>query len=402
VFDERNTSGFGVDGQGPLVAIYTGHGHGKQTQDLAFSRDKGRTWTKYAGNPVIDIGHQDFRDPKVFWHPGTHRWVMVVALAADKRLRFYGSPDLKNWELLSEFGPAGVVDKPNWECPDLFELPIENEPGRSRWVLEADMGNGSVAGGSGGEYFTGTFDGTTFVPDSTASQWVDFGRDFYAPVSWSNIPESDGRRIWIGWMNNWETCLNPTSPWRSAMSIPREVTLRRIDGTLRLCQRPVREVETLRSPATTLRDVTVTDDGGVPVRDVQGQQLDIEIVLEPGTAKRCGLHVLAGNDRSTEIGYDAAERSIYVDRRHSGNVTFHPAFAGRHAGPLAPDEAGRVRLRILVDACSVEVFGGQGETVITDLVFPDSAGTDVKLFAVGGECRVVQLTIHPLRRVWSP
>ena len=229
VIDWKNTSGFGRDGKPPMVAIYTGHGLGKQTQDLAYSNDRGRTWTKYEGNPVIDLNEADFRDPKVFWHEPTSKWVMVVSMATAKYVQFYGSKDLKTWEHLSNFGPAGVRDKPNWECPDLFELPIEGEPGKTRWVLEVDMGNGSIAGGSGGEYFVGTFDGVTFQCDHDIgkSQWVDFGRDFYAPVSWSDIPESDGRRIWLSWMNNWETNLVPTSPWRSAMSIPRTLSLRR-------------------------------------------------------------------------------------------------------------------------------------------------------------------------------
>ena len=122
-----------------MVAIYTGHGLGKQTQDIAYSNDRGRTWTKYVGNPVIDINESDFRDPKVFWHESTEKWVMVVSMANAKYIQFYGSKDLKNWNHLSDFGPAGVKNKPNWECPDLFELPIVNEPGKTRWVLEVDM-----------------------------------------------------------------------------------------------------------------------------------------------------------------------------------------------------------------------------------------------------------------------
>ncbi len=152
VVDTGNSSGFGTGDRSPLVAIFTGHSQDRQTQDLAFSNDLGRTWTKYAGNPVLDIGEKDFRDPKVFWFEPTKRWVMVVSLAVQKKVQFYESTDLKHWKLLSEFGPAGVPSKLNWECPDLFELPIEGEPGKTRWVLEADMGNGAIAGGSGGEY----------------------------------------------------------------------------------------------------------------------------------------------------------------------------------------------------------------------------------------------------------
>jgi fructan beta-fructosidase len=399
VVDWRNSSGFGRNGEPPLVAIYTGHGHGRQTQDLAYSTDRGRSWTRYDGNPVLDIGESEFRDPKVFWHEPAGRWVMVVSLAVQKRLQFYGSPDLKNWTLLSEFGPAGVSDKPNWECPDLFELPIENEPGATRWVLEADMGSGSIAGGSGGEYFTGRFlDTGAFEADSIASRWVDYGRDFYAPVSWSDIPESDGRRIWIGWMNNWQTNLIPTYPWRSAMSIPRELTLRRIDGEIRLCQRPVRELETLRGNRRTIRNLAVRD--AAVSLGVKGQQLDIIAEFDIGTAREFGLRVLKGAEEQTAIGFDASAKSLYVDRTRSGIVDFHEKFPGRHAGPLIP-ENGRIRLRILVDRSSVEVFGNHGETAITDLVFPAESSDAIELFAIGGECTLVTFDAWPLQSVWK-
>lgn len=397
VADHANTSGFGTGDAPPLVAIYTGHGHGRQTQDLAYSNDQGRTWTKYAGNPVLDLALADFRDPKVFWHESTGRWVMVVSLAADRRVQFYGSPNLREWTLLSEFGPAGTPNKPNWECPDLFELPIENAAGETAWVLEADMGGGSIAGGSGGEYFVGDFDGERFTPISTESQWVDYGRDFYAPVSWNDVP--DGRRLWIGWMNNWETALNPTYPWRSAMSIPRELTLRRDDDErIVLCQRPVRELQSLRRTSVEV-DPTTLDDESKPLA-VRGQQLELFVEFEPGSAERFGIRVLKSGDQFTEIGCDAAAGAVYVDRTASGDVAWHAAFAGRHVGPLAAEEDGRVQLHVLVDSCSVEVFVGDGRTVLTDLVFPKSGADAVELFAVGGDCRVTRCEAHRLGSVW--
>ncbi len=398
VVDTGNSSGFGTGDRSPLVAIFTGHGQDRQTQDLAFSNDLGRTWTKYAGNPVLDVGEKDFRDPKVFWYDPTKRWVMVVSLAVQKKVQFYESTDLKHWKLLSEFGPAGVPNKLNWECPDLFELPIEGEPGKTRWVLEADMGNGAIAGGSGGEYFTGEFDGRRFVADSTTSQWVDFGRDFYAPVSWSDIPASDGRRIWIGWMNNWETCLNPTYPWRSAMSIPRELKLRRIDGKLRLCQQPVRELQQLRDKMVEVKDRKLTSES--MSIDFQGQQFEIVLEIQPESATEFGIRVLKGNEEQTVVGYSTKSGSMYVDRTKSGNVSFHPAFAGKHAGPLEPNAQGNIRLQILVDASSVEVFGNSGETVITDLVFPDPSSNGLELFSEGGTCRIVSCKIYGLKSVW--
>lgn len=260
------------------------------------------------------------------------------------------------------------------------------------------MGSGAIAGGSGGEYFVGAFDGTKFVPDVPGSQWVDYGRDFYAPISWSDIPASDGRRLWIGWMNNWETCLNPTSPWRSAMSIPRELTLRRVNGAIRLCQAPVRELETLRQDG---RPIEAQAIGETPVPlNIQGQQQEFVLEFEPGDAAEFGIRVLKKGDQQTVIGYDVKSRALYVDRTKSGNVSFHRAFPGRHPGPLTPDAKGRIRMRVLVDSCSVEVFGNDGETVITDLVFPDEDAVQAELFARGGKCRITQGKVYKLNSVW--
>ena len=244
---------------------------------------------------MLDLGLADFRDPKVFRHEPTDCWIMVVSLAKEKRVQFYASENLKDWTLLSTFGPAGVPEKPNWECPDLFPLAIEGEPGAVRWVLESDIGNGAIAGGSGGEYFVGDFDGTRFVADSPESQWIDFGRDFYAPVSWSGIPEGDGRRIWIAWMNNWETANVPTHPWHGSMSLPRELSLRRTPDGLRLVQRPIRELESLRREHVRLEDRMLSL-GAVAV-PIGGQQLEIVAEFESVDADAFGLRVLKRSRR---------------------------------------------------------------------------------------------------------
>ena len=186
VVDWNNTSGFcqpvGAD-RSCLVAIYTGHSPGKQTQNLAYSNDRGRTWIKYAANPVVDLGLKDFRDPKVFWHAPTSRWVMATVLADQHKVRFFASPDLKRWQMLSDFGPAGATGGV-WECPDLFPLPVDNNSNEIRWVLDVDINPGGVAGGSGGQYFVGSFDGTRFLNENPSSTtlWVDYGKDFYATI----------------------------------------------------------------------------------------------------------------------------------------------------------------------------------------------------------------------------
>ena len=406
VVDHANSSGFGINDQPPMVAIYTGHGKGKQVQNIAFSNDHGRTWTLYKSNPVLDINQKDFRDPKVFWHKQTNRWVMVVSLAVEKVLVFYTSDDLKEWKEVSRFGPAGVDSKPNWECPDIFELPVDNEDGKTLWVLEADMGSGSIAGGSGGEYFVGRFDGTQFEKIQDA-KWVDFGRDFYAPISWSDIPESDGRRIWLGWFNNWETCLVPTSPWRSCMSVPRTLSPRAIpsgkNGTTEyvMIQRPVKELQGL---VVDSRRLNTKDAAWPPVTVVKSGDLDdtvfeIDTVLTPGTARSVGLRIRTKEDEYTEIGYDRKHNSVYVDRTRSGNVEFHPAFAGRHNAPTRVIN-GAVKLRILVDRSTIEVFINDGEAVISDRIFPTSQQPSIEVFA-GDDSASLEATLHVLKSIWK-
>ncbi|HTV03090.1 MAG TPA: glycoside hydrolase family 32 protein, partial [Luteitalea sp.] len=256
VVDHQNTSGLcrgKGDDRSCLVAIYTGHGQGKQTQNLAVSQDRGRSWSKFAGNPVIDLGLKDFRDPKVFWYGPARRWVMVTVLPDQHKVRFFGSPDLKQWEALSDFGPAGATGGV-WECPDLFEVPIEHEPGRTRWVLDVDLNPGAVAGGSGGQYFVGTFDGTRFVSDTPAAdvRWADYGKDFYASLSFSDLPSSDRGPIWMGWASNWQYANDePNETFRGAQSLPRRLSLRRTPDGLRLVQQPAAGLGALFDSDTT-------------------------------------------------------------------------------------------------------------------------------------------------------
>ena len=236
VVADPNTSGLCVAAPDCLVAIYTAHTPASQTQHIAFSNDRGRTWTKYSGNPVIDLGLKDFRDPKVFRY-GSH-WVMVVALPLDHKVRFFSSSNLKNWTPLSDFGPAGATGGV-WECPDLFPL-------GQKWVLSVNINPGAPNGGSGDQYFVGDFDGRRFsnanAVDTTL--WADWGKDFYASTSFSDVP---GRRIWIAWFSNWLYAREePTAPFRGMMTIPRTLGLRQTNNGLRLTQTPVAELDQLR------------------------------------------------------------------------------------------------------------------------------------------------------------
>jgi levanase len=736
VVDKKNTSGFGTRAKPAMVAAYTSWDPvtGIQAQSLAYSTDRGRTWTKYEGNPVLDRGSREFRDPKVFWYEEGGYWVMAVVLAVEHKVQFYRSDDLTSWTHLSDFGPANAVGGV-WEMPDLFELPVDGRRKDTKWVLVVNLNPGAIAGGSGAQYFIGDFDGTRFTaenvvtenppppgtvfedfeeptyapgwtttgtafgtgpargtlpgqmevsgyqghglvnsfvdfdnaqgtltspaftitqdyinflvgggahqwspeagdgtppagtvfadfegdfdgwtasgnafgdgpedgnapcqggvtgyvgdgmansfhngtsdpcnpppdsgtgalvsPDFTITEdyinflvgggphantavrlfvdgvpepvrstsgnesgtlrqanwdvsqlvgqtahieildgnsggwghvmadhfvfsdraaqprstetsvnlvvdgevvrnasgaeserldwvdwdvrdligeqaqiqivdrnsggwghiladhimfsdqparsmlerydWLDYGKDFYAALSFENVPGD--KRLAIAWMNNWQYAgATPTSPWRGSMSLPREYALETIDGEVRLVQQPAQQVRSLRGGGATYRlnkRVIRTGVTNLPDR-ADGTLLEIEAEFEFGTADEFGLHVRGGDGQRTVIGYDVDAQELFVDRTASGLVGFHPAFPGVHAGPLTVED-GRVRMKIYVDRSSVEVFGGEGQTVITDLVFPDLTSDEVSLYAEGGDVTVRSLSIRPLRSIW--
>jgi len=408
VVDWKNTSGFGKGNKPPLVAIYTGHREGRQDQRLAYSNDRGRSWSKFAGNPVLDLKMADFRDPKVFWHEGKSHWVMTVALPAEKKVHFYASPDLKAWRYVGEFGPAGATDGA-WECPDLFPLPVDG--GGTRWVLIVNINPGGPAGGSGCQYFVGEFDGEKFTPDhviladeparpaSEDALWADFGPDFYAAVSWSDVPRDDGRRIWIGWMSNWTYANDvPTSPWRSAMTIPRELRLAKTSAGLRLRQKPVKELDSLHGKASSFERGTLAEaNAWVARQDVHSGPLELSFTLENGDGLS-GVKFYSGKEQATIVAVDRQAGRVLVDRTKSGKIDFHPRFAAKHSAPLFQKD-GPVKLRIIVDTSSAEVFVNDGEQVLTSLIFPAPAGSSLEFFGTA-QPTISALELWLLRRAW--
>jgi fructan beta-fructosidase len=399
VLDVRNTSGFGTDDIQPLVAIFTScpHGGGRQVQSLAFSTDRGRTWTKYIDNPVLSAEVDDFRDPKVFWDAVRDRWLMVIALPVERRIRFYASSNLRQWVHLSDFGPAGATQGV-WECPDLFALPVEGDPHRQVWVLLVSLNPGGPAGGSGTQWFLGDFDGTTFTPLSSDApedpsvEWLDHGADCYAAVTFNDVPA--GRRVALGWMSNWEYARDlPTTGWKGAMTIPRELSLRTGPGGIRLCSSPVEQLSTMRgSPVVSLIDVDVdVDRVGVVGVDASGTALDIELVFEP-TSGTSGLDVRVGEGERTRIGYAAETGVLFIDRtRAHSNALAGLQTIQKVSVPLL---AGAVHLRVILDSCSVEVFAQDGSHVLTDLIFPSATSTGMALFSEGS-ARIRALTVWP-------
>ena len=558
VIDWKNTSGFGKDGKPPMIAIYTGHHTDKKRQDqrIAYSTDKGRTWTKYAKNPVIDIEYADFRDPKVFWHEPSSQWVMIVTLSSEKKLRLYGSPNWKDWTKLSDFGPHGSTNGV-WECPDLFPLPVEgtSEP---KWVIILNIGGGAPAGGSGCQYFVGDFDGKTFtlhepsqpnpqpafVPtgevfadfengfgdwtvegeafgtapaigavngqqtvtgfagkafansfhggdktigklssrefeiehdaisfligggahhtntcmnlivdgavvrtakgsedeqlkwkgwevadlngkkarleildrwtsgwghinvdqilfsdqlaraSKTPALWADFGRDFYAAVSWSDIPKEDGRRIWLGWMSNWQYAQDvPTSPWRSAMTVARTLSLRQIDGAYRLLQKPVRELKRIRGEGKVLENPSV--EAAIElVRSLNTELLDIELTLD--AKKVTKIFLSKPNSGTAMIKVDAMTGELGFYRSQFGETNFSRHFPGMHTAPLRAVD-NQVTLRLLIDRSSIEIFANDGESVITGLFFAKPGAMQIDF----GEGAIDHMAAYPLQRIWQ-
>lgn len=405
VVDKNNTSGFQTGKEKPLVAIYTQDREGHQVQSIAYSNDKGRTWTKYAGNPVIpNPGKKDFRDPKVFWYEKEKKWVMV--LAAGDRILIYTSKNLKQWTYASEFGQDQGSHGGVWECPDLFELPVDGNPNQKKWVMQVSVGNGAVSGGSGMQYFVGDFDGTHFKNENPPNKvlWTDYGRDFYAAVSWSDIPSTDSRRLWLGWMSNWQYANDvPTSPWRSATSIPRELKLKAFTEGVRVVQTPVKELETIRGTSKKWKNLTISPASHNVLAGQSGDAYEInaEFKVSPGSAAEFGFKVRTGENQFTKVGYDRRNAKLFVDRSESGNDTFNPAFnTGKETAPLKPVN-GKVKLRIFVDRSSVEVFGNDGKQVITDIILPDRSSKGLELYAANGGVKVKSLTIHPLKKVWG-
>ena len=417
VVDERRSAGFGEsDAPPPLVAVYTGcrrRPEGGQAQELAFSTDRGRTWTKHAGNPVLDLGLRDFRDPKVFWHAPSARWVMAVVVPDDRRVQFHGSSDLKRWTKLGEFG-APFEGEGIWECPDLIPLQVPGEG--TRWLFKVDVFGGHPSGGTGARIFFGDFDGARFTPEPEPQpQWADFGADFYAALSWANLQARPAAQaapgeeaIWIAWMNchRYARAL-PTAPWRGAMTVPRALSARRIDGRLRLLQQPVAALQALRGPAWELPACEVGE-GGCTLSAPAGfdaTAFELEFAIEATTADACALVLRAGQGsgagaQATRVGYDARRGTVFVDRSRAGFAPpGDPLFAGRREAPCpVPAPGAPLRLRVFVDACSVEVFVGEGELTLTEQILPDAHSLGLRWESPGGTTRLLAGRAYPIRR----
>lgn len=390
VVDKDNTAGFGA---GAVIAFYTSASD-RQVQSMAYSLDNGKTFKKYARNPILTSTQRDFRDPKVIWHEDTKKWIMVLAVGQE--MEIYSSADLKNWTLESKFGEGQGAHGGVWECPDLFELPVEGTE-LKKWVLVCNLNPGGPFGGSATQYFVGTFDGKRFVNESPAvTKWMDWGKDHYATVTWSDAP--DNRHIAIAWMSNWQYANDvPTSQYRSPNSVPRDLSLFTVDGETYLQSAPSPELLKLRD-VSKKRSFKVN--GTRIIKDmIAGNEgaYEIELTIENQHADIIGFRLYNDKGEEVDIQYDMKEKKFSMDRRKSGDVGFNENFPMLTWTAI---ESGKdeLKLRLFVDKSSVEAFGDGGRFVMTNQVFPSEPYTHIDFYSKGGAYKVDSFVIYKLKK----
>lgn len=381
VVDVNNTSGFGINGKAPLVAIFTHHNSKTekeridfQTQSIAYSNDNGKTWTKYSGNPVLkNPGIADFRDPKVMWHTATQKWIMT--LATKDCVTFYSSPDLKAWTKESSFGKDVGAHGGVWECPDLIEMELNGE---KKWVLLVSINPGAPNGGSATQYFVGEFNGHTFSSAQKDTRWVDYGPDNYAGVTWSNTGK---QKLFIGWMSNWNYAQQlPTTSWRNAMTIVRELHLIKQGNEIYLASLPVGSLKQYEVQQAALKNITVKDRAAV-IAKTGILHFPARFALNATAAES---FVLRFYNKSTgeelRIGYDQQLNQYFIDRSRSGIVNFYQGFAGKNTAPRISKNK-QLSMVLLFDVSSVELFADDGLSVMTSLFYPTEQYTHVELLS---------------------
>ena len=354
IVDKDNTTGFG---RNAVVAMYTSAG-AAQTQSIAYSADGGQTFTKYAGNPVITYNAPDFRDPKVFWHEQTRKWIVVLAVGQE--VQFFSSMNLKEWKYESSFGREYGNHDGVWECPDMLCF-------GNKWVLLLNINPGGPFGGSATQYFVGSFDGHKFMCEDNPSEtkWMDYGKDHYATVTFHNAP--DGRIVALPWMSNWQYANQvPTRQFRSANGLPRDLGIKTVGGETYLTSTPSKEVTALRG-----RKVKQPTEACEMVIDLKGST---NITLSNTKGEEVTMH------------YDAQKQTFSMDRTHSGDVSFSEAFP---CETIAPTYGSIRQLRIFIDRCSIEAFDAEGKMAMTNLVFPSEPYNTIKV--KGGKATIYQI-----------
>ena len=417
VIDKNNSAGYGKDA---MIAFYTSASdeHG-QIQCMAYSNDNGRTYTKYENNPILTPfdGLKDFRDPKVFWYEPSQKWYMIVS--ADKNMRFYSSSDMKEWEYLSQFGEGYGVQPNQFECPDFIQLPVDGNKDNMKWVMIVNINPGCPFGGSATEYFIGDFDGKEFKcdTDKSVTKWLDFGKDHYATVCFSNTGD---RIIAVPWMSNWQYAnVTPIRQYRGANALPRELSLYTKDGEIYMAANVVKETEALRKSTRSIESLSVEGETVIDsITDGQNSGVELEMDIVPGKAQTVGFDIMNAKGEKTGIYLDLKSGRAVMDRTESGLIAFgekaEPHFKENHDrrktesvnyindfalgtwAPLSLCEGKTYHLDVFVDKCSVELFVDGGRIAMTNLVFPTEVYSSLRFYTEGGKAEVKNLNIHKL------
>ncbi|MGL5272413.1 MAG: glycoside hydrolase family 32 protein, partial [Phocaeicola sp.] len=388
IVDENNVAGFGKDA---IVAFYTSAGD-RQTQSIAYSLDNGKSFVKYAGNPVLTSPAPDFRDPKVFYHNESSKWIMILAVGQEMQL--FSSDNLKEWAYESSFGEGEGAHGGVWECPDLIEVAVEGT-NEKKWVLFCNINPGGPFGGSATQYFVGTFDGKKFVNESPAlTKWMDYGKDHYATVTWSNAPE--GRHIGIAWMSNWQYANDvPTMQFRSANSVPRDFSLFVSEGVTYLKSAPSKELLALRGKGEKAKSFKVNKTYNIDKLAVGSEgAFELEITIQNKDAEVIGLQLFNSKGEKVDMFYNLVEKTFSMDRTQSGLVEFSKEFPVVTVAPT--EKTNELKLRLFVDKCSIEAFGNDGRFAMTNLVFPTEPYTRMSFYAKGGSYNVTSFQSYKL------
>lgn len=416
VVDIANTAGYG---EGTILSFYTSASDKNgQIECMAYSKDNGRTFTKYEKNPVLVPfdGLKDFRDPKVFWYEPEQKWVMIVS--ADKEMRFFSSKDLKEWTYMSGFGKGYGVQPSQFECPDMVQLPVNGDKNNMKWALIVNINPGCMYGGSATQYFIGDFDGTKFTCDTKPEvvKWMDWGKDHYATVCFSNTGD---RVIAVPWMSNWQYAnIVPTQQYRSANSLPRELTMYSEGKDIYLAVNPVKETAALRKETKEIPAFVVEDEENHSIDELFAGndgafELDVDLTME---ADRFGFKLANANGEFVDIYLDREIGKLVMDRVHSGIVDFgknvipHEKeahdnriknsinyvddFALATWGPLSRDKDHT--LQVFVDKSSVEIFLDGGKVAMTNLVFPNEPYNSLSFYSKNGTTKVKGCTLYKL------
>ena len=402
VMDVNNTSGLGTKENPAMIAIFTYHNMefekaGKintQTQGLAYSLDQGDTWKKYNANPIINnTTLKDFRDPKAFWNEKTKLWNLV--LVAGDRAQFYSSTNLLQWKLESEFGKNNGAHGGVWECPDLFKLKVD-ESKEEKWVLLVSINPGAPNGGSATQYFIGDFDGQTFTTSQKETKWVDNGTDNYAGVTYNDTP--NGERIFLGWMSNWNYARDtPTTNWRSAMTLPRTLSLSKINGDYVLQNKPVTQFGKQLTTEFSKEKIEIKKGSEKILNYSNFNQSQIQF-----KAENKNLKLILSNEvnDSLVLNYDAQKQHFSIDRRHSGKVNFEKSFGEKiHTTPTPNLITKNIDFQIILDWSSIEIFLNGGVYSFTEQIFPNQPYTKLTIQSDENQ-EIKTLSFQSIKGIW--